>query len=65
MEPTLLHQLFTAADSLPEELARDQNALRGILEQEVQDAGGYWSRQVEDYVDMLLAEFCEPTSRAA
>ena len=65
MNATLYHQLFRAVDALPAELLDSPERLRGLLEQEVESAGGYWSSQVEEYVTMLLDEFCMAGNRAA
>jgi hypothetical protein len=65
MEPTLYHVLFRALDEMPEELLNDRAQVRALLEMEVESAGGFVSPRVEDFLDMLLDEYCAASSRAA
>ena len=62
---TLYHQLFRALDELPEQLLVDREHVRSLLEMEVDQAGGYVSTQVGDFIEMLLDEYCAAQTRAA
>jgi hypothetical protein len=58
MEPSLYHTLFTRADTLPRELLDAPGYLRDYLLAQVEEQHGYPSSQVEEYVAMLVEEFC-------
>src|SRR5262249_3120220 len=62
---TLYHQLFHALDELPQQLLGDREHVRSLLEMEVDEAGGYVSSQVGDFIEMLLDEYCMAQSHAA
>ena len=65
MHPTLYHQLFGALDALPEQLLSDRAQVRALLEMEVESAGGFVSPPIDDFLDMLLDEYCAASNRAA
>jgi hypothetical protein len=50
--------MFAAVDNLGAAILPDRAHVRHRLEQAVESAGGYWSPQVDDFAEMLLAEYC-------
>jgi hypothetical protein len=60
-----LHHIFAYLDGLPALMLGDRATIRALLEKELEEAGAYMTPQVDDYLEMLLDEYCAVSSRAA
>jgi hypothetical protein len=55
---SLTDLMFRTIDGLHPAILTEPIVVLGKLKIAIDEAGGYWSKQLEDYADMLLSEYC-------